>query len=64
MLVRLENTKDPNFLLVFDELDEYKGIIHLGAFFKYCLEKEETLEIDEYTYYWVIKEKINKYCKK
>lgn len=64
MLVRLENTKDTNFILVVDELDNYKGIIHIGTFFKHCLEKQETLEIDDYTYYWVIKEKINKYCKK
>lgn len=35
MLVKIEKTKDRNFVLVVDENDVYKGVIHLGTFFKY-----------------------------
>lgn len=63
MIVRLENTSKPNLVLVIDELDIYRGTIHLGTFFKHCLERKETLEMDEYIYYYVNKEKLIKYLK-
>lgn len=64
MIIKLEKTKDPSFVLVVDELDNYKGKIHLGVLHKHCLLSEESFEMDEYTYYHADKEKINKYCKK
>lgn len=63
MIIRIEKIHEPNFVLVVDELDVYRGTIHLGTFFKHCLEREETLEMDEYTYYYVNKEKLIKYLK-
>ena len=50
MLCRLEKTKDWREVLVVDELNKFLGVISLGVFHKHCLEREETLEIDEYTY--------------
>ena len=61
MLCRLEKTKDWREVLVVDELDVYRGTIHLGTFFKHCLERKEILEMDEYTYYYANKEKLIKY---
>ena len=63
MLVRLEKTKDKLFVLVVDELDKFLGTISLGVFHKHCLKREETLEIDEYIYYYANKEKLIKYLK-
>lgn len=62
MLVRTEKTKDFNFILVIDENDVYKGMCHLGTFFKFCVLEEETTSLDEYDYYTVSKEGIEKYC--
>lgn len=45
MLIRLEKIKDKNTRLVVDELERYLGKIHIGTFFKYCVEKEDTIEI-------------------
>lgn len=64
MLTRIEKTKDFNFVLVIDENNVYKGIIHLGTFFKFCVLKEETVCLDEYDYYTVDKSMIEKYCNK
>lgn len=64
MLVRTEKTKDFNFVLVVDENDIYKGIAHLGNFFKFCVLKQETTTLNECTYYTVSKEMIEKYCKR
>ena len=63
MLVRLEKTKDWREVLVVDELDKFLGVISLGVFHKHCLKREETLEMDEYTYYYANKEKLIKYLK-
>ena len=63
MLVKLEKTKDWREVLIVDELDIYKGAILLSIFYKHCLERKETLEMDEYTYYYVNKEKLIKYLK-
>ena len=59
----LEKTKDWREVLIVDELAIYKGAILLSIFYKHCLEREETLEIDEYTYYYTNKEKLIKYLK-
>lgn len=64
MLIRLEKLKNPNFVLVIDENDVYKGAIHLGTLYKHCLINEDTVELYDYTFYSAEKEKINKYCKK
>lgn len=64
MLVRTEKTKGFNFVLVVDENDIYKGIVHLGTFFEFCVLKQETTTLNEYTYYTVSKEMIEKYCKR
>lgn len=64
MLIRLEKLKDPNFVLVIDENDVYKGTIHLGTLHKHCLIGVDTVELYDYTFYFAEKEKINKYCKK
>lgn len=63
MLVKLEKTKDWREVLVADELDKFLGLISLGVFHKYCLEKKETLEIDEYIFYYVSKERLIRYLK-
>lgn len=63
MVVRLEKIKNWREVLVVDELDKFIGVISLGVFHKHCLEREETLEMDEYTYYYVNKEKLIKYLK-
>lgn len=63
MLVKIEKTERNGFVLVVDENDVYKGIIHLNTFFKFCVLKEETVSLyDEYDYYTVDKEMIEKYC--
>lgn len=63
MLVRIEKTKDFNFVLVLDENDIYKGMIHTGTFFKFCVLEEETTYLeDDYDYYTVSKQMIEKYC--
>jgi hypothetical protein len=62
MLVKTEKTKDSNFVLVVDENDVYKGTIHLGTFFKFCVLEEGTTCFDEYDYYTVDKSMIEKYC--
>jgi hypothetical protein len=64
MLTKIEKTKDRNFVLVVDENDAYKGIVHLGTFFKFCVLEEETTSLDDYDYYTVDKEMIERYCKK
>lgn len=64
MYVRVEATKDNSIVLVTDEIGRYFGQIHLGVFHKHCITSEAILEIDEYYYYTVDKEKILKYCKK
>jgi|GEM_PF-5273741 len=63
MIIRIENTKDWREVLVVDELDRFLGVISLSVFHKFCLERKETLEMDEYTYYYVNKEKLIKYLK-
>lgn len=64
MLVRTEKINSKTIVMIVDELERYIGMIHLGVFHKHCLEKEDTVEIDDYQYYTVNKEKILKYCKK
>jgi len=64
MLVKLEKTGRNGFVLVVDENDTYKGMINLGTFFKFCVLKEETVSLDDFDYYTVSKEKIEKYCSK
>lgn len=64
MLVRLEKTENKNVVLVVDELDRFCGEIFISVFHKHCLLYKEPVEIDDYEYYHVSKEKINKYCKK
>ncbi len=64
MLVKIEKTGRNGFVLVVDENDVYKGMIHLGTFFKFCVLKEETTPLyDEYDYYTVDKGMIEKYCR-
>lgn len=63
MIVRIEKTKDWTKVLVVDELDKFLGVISLGTFHKLCREREETLEMDDYTYYYVNKQKLIKYLK-
>ena len=62
MLTRIEKTKDFNFVLVIDENNVYKGIIHLGTFFKFCVLKEETVSLDDFNFYTVDKNMIERYC--
>lgn len=63
MIIRIEKTKNWREVLVVDELERFLGVISLGVFHKHCLERKETLEMDEYTYYYVNKEKLIKYLK-
>lgn len=64
MLVRTDKTKDFNFVLVVDENDVYKGTIHLGTFFKFCVLEEETTSLEDYDYYTVSKKMLEKYYSK
>ena len=64
MLVKLEKIKDTQFVLVVDELERFIVEIYYPLFKKSCLLKDETVEIDEYEYYFADKEKLKKYCKK
>jgi len=63
-MVRLEKLRNSQHVLVVDELDIYRGEIYYPLFKKSCLLKDETVEIDEYEYYFADKEKLKKYCKK
>lgn len=64
MLTRIEKTGRNGFVLVVDENDVYKGMIHLSTFFKFCVLKEEAVCLDEYDFYTVDKSMIEKYCSK
>jgi len=63
MLIRLEKILGTQHVLVVDELERFIGEIYYPLFKKSCLLKDETVEIDEYEYYFADKEKLKKYCK-
>ena len=63
MLVRTEDTKNDLIVLVVDELNKFLGVIDLEDFITHCVTKKETLEMDDYTYYYTNKEKLIKYLK-
>lgn len=64
MMVRLEKILGTQYVLVIDELDIYRGKIYYPLFKKSCLLKDETVEIDDFEFYFADKEKLIKYCKK
>jgi hypothetical protein len=64
MLVRVEKIKDTQYVLVVDEVDRFIGEIYYPLFKKSCLLKDETVEIDDYEFYFADKEKLIKCCKK
>lgn len=64
MLVKIEKTGRNGFVLVVDENDVYRGMIHVGTFFKFCVLKDETVSLDDYDFYTVSKEMIEKCCSK
>ena len=64
MMVHLEKLRNSQHVLVVDELERFIGEIYYPLFKKSCLLKEETVEIDEYEFYFADKEKLKKYCKK
>lgn len=61
MLVRLESIKNSEQVLVIDEIGRFLGEINEFEFFMDCmLDEEDILEEDDYVYYVVDKECLNK----
>jgi len=61
MLVRLESVKNSEQVLVIDEIGRFLGEINEVEFFLDCiLDDEDILEEDDYVYYKVDKECLNK----
>lgn len=65
MIVRVENIKNSDILLVIDELGRYIGTVTGEDFFTDCIIKDkEEFEEDDYLFFHVDKKCLSKYLKK
>jgi hypothetical protein len=64
MIIRVENIKDSDVVLVVSELDKYIGKMYFYEFVECLDDTREPIEEDEHTWWFVDKVKINKLLKK
>ena len=63
MFVRIENSSEPDFYLVTDELGHYLGRVN-GFDFAECIVKDREIDEDNHLYWFVEKECLEKYLLK
>lgn len=61
MLVRFEEIKDSNVVLIVDENQKYLGKLYNDTFFSCILDNKEPIDENDFTYWFVDKKLINKY---
>lgn len=60
MLVRFEEIKDSDIVLVVDELGKYLGKTRIDMLYDCIIDDKEPIEEDEYTFWFVNKDELNK----
>lgn len=61
MYVRIEQIKDTDIVLIIDENDKYLGKMFFYDFVDCIVETKEELEEDEYLFFYVEKETLDKF---
>lgn len=63
MLVRIEQVRNTDTVLVIDEVSKYLGQMYFSDFSECIVNKDPMVE-DDYLFWYVEKEQINKFLKK